>query len=249
MSDIPINTPATLLEIEENGRKIQVMENDTLRWFNIDGVMQSAMSISEPSSLVFPHMLFMVIVTYECTTANRILDIGLGGGGLLRFLSDKYPQADIETVEKSQHIIDLYRQFFNPEEINSKVHCKDAYDYVAQHTHATPFDLILVDIFDSETLLPFIFEPQFYSNLKHLTTKNGWIALNTVFTDRAQISMLSDVLTEIFPETIIYGFKAAQFANIVWVIATDKQVLNPIWQQQAFFSTSKIDGLTYLLDD
>ncbi|AOT07743.1 spermidine synthase [Pseudoalteromonas luteoviolacea] len=225
------------------------MENNTLRWFNIDGIMQSAMSISEPSSLVFPHMLFMAIPTYEITTVNRVLDIGLGGGGLLRFLRDKYPQAHIEAVEKSQHIIDLYRQFFNPNEIESVIHCKDAHAFVTQQTTTLPFDLIVVDIFDSETLLPFIFESQFYSNLKDLVAKKGWIALNTVFTKREQISKLSDVLTKIFPDTTIYGFKAAQFANIVWVIATDNQALNPIWQQQAFFSTSKIDGLTYLLDD
>ncbi|MCF6439743.1 hypothetical protein L1077_09900 [Pseudoalteromonas luteoviolacea] len=241
-------TPTTLLDIEVNNQKGQVIENETLRWFSIDGIMQSAMSLSEPNSLVFPHMLFMAIPAYELSETNRILELGLGGGGLLRFLNDKFPKAHIETVEKSQQIIDLYKQFFNPDYNDNPIHCTDAYEFVKQQD-LTPFDLIQVDLFDSTTLLPFIFEPDFYQNLKRLLTNQGWLALNTVLTERAQISKLADVLTETFPETTIYGFKAAQFANIVWVIGGTNQILNPIWQQQAFFTTSKIDGLKYLLDD
>ncbi|MDK1285832.1 spermidine synthase [Pseudoalteromonas umbrosa] len=240
--------PTPLLDEEEKGRRVQIFENDTMRWFSIDGIMQSAMSLSEPNSLVFPHMLFMAIPTYELVETTRILELGLGGGGLLRFLNDKFPEAHVETVEKSQQIIDLYKQFFNPDNSDNPIHCTDAYEFVKQQ-ELTVFDLIQVDIFDSTTLLPFIFAPDFYQNLKRLLTNQGWLALNTVLTERAQISKLSDVLTETFPETTIYGFKAAQFANIVWVIGKTNQTLSPIWQQQAFLTTSKIGGLKYLLDD
>ncbi|MCG7548100.1 methyltransferase [Pseudoalteromonas sp. Of7M-16] len=248
MSDSSINStpPNVLLNTVIEQHTFEVFENDTLRWFCLDGVLQTAMSKAEPESLMFPHMLFMTIPLLEAVQVNTVLELGLGGGGLLRYLNAHNPDIQIEVVEKSAQVIEIYNQFFNPQQTDSQIHCADAYDFV-QQAPKHQVDLLMVDIFASQTLVPFIFDRSFYNNLNNFLAKNGWLVINTVFTEQSHIEQLSNVLTKLYPNALIYGFKAAQFANIVWVMSCGGKKLSSVWHQQAFFTASKTQGLSYHL--
>merc|ERR1719163_1751980 len=47
-----------------------------------------------------------------CSSASRVLIVGLGGGELVQELLHKCPQMKIEAVEYSADVIDVARQFF-----------------------------------------------------------------------------------------------------------------------------------------
>ncbi|MCF2857122.1 fused MFS/spermidine synthase [Pseudoalteromonas sp. SMS1] len=223
-----------ITQLNEQGKLYEVYQNNELRWLCIDGCVQSAMSLSHSDALMFPHMLFMTLPLHVMKTPTRALELGLGGGGTLRHLAEHYPTLNIEVVEYDKTVIALYEAHFNPQQHNHTIHCMDARQFVRDTTSA-PFDLIFVDVFDSAEPVTFMFEPSFYQDIKKRVTKSSWIVLNTVLSTQVHLETLHKVLIDVFSGTTIYGFKAEQFANFVWLISTDNQPLDPIWRAQALF--------------
>ncbi|TQF71254.1 spermidine synthase [Pseudoalteromonas luteoviolacea] len=223
-----------IVQLNNQGKLYEVYQNNELRWLCIDGCVQSAMSLSQPDALMFPHMLFMTLPLNVMKNTARALELGLGGGGILRHLSEHYPALDIEVVEYDKTVIDLYEEHFNPQQHHHTIHCMDARHFI-NDTTAEPFDLIVVDVFDSSEPVPFMFETSFYQDIKKHLTENSWVVLNTVLSTQEHLETLHKILIDVFSGTTIYGFKAEQFANFVWLISTDNKPLDPIWRSQALF--------------
>ncbi len=57
-------------------RRLTVQENAHHRWLEIDGVVQSAMSLAEPATLCLPHQQVIACLLPE--QAGSILELGLG---------------------------------------------------------------------------------------------------------------------------------------------------------------------------
>ncbi|KZN28588.1 hypothetical protein N480_10885 [Pseudoalteromonas luteoviolacea S2607] len=228
------NNLTCLAQVNDENRLFEVYENEDLRWLSIDGCVQTAMSLERPDALMFPHMLFMVLPLNVMHHVSRALELGLGGGGILRHLSTHFPKIQIEVVEYESTVIELYQRHFNPQQQNHTIHCMDARQFMS-NLDSQPFDLIFVDVFDSEQPVPLMFEPDFYQDLKKHADNTGWIVLNTVLTSQSHLEKLHKILSETFLGATIYGYKAEQFANFVWLISLDNTRLDPIWRAQALF--------------
>jgi len=116
----------------------------------IDGVVQSAMSLADPATLCLPHQRVIACLLPEQTT--RILELGLGGGDLTRHLSQRWPDARHECVDLDEEVLTVYQQFFQHQAHDGQavptLHQADALAFLEQSEQQ--YDLILLDLFSQD---------------------------------------------------------------------------------------------------
>lgn len=146
-------------------RRLSVQENAHHRWLEIDGVVQSAMSLNDPAALCLPHQ--QVIACLLPQQADNILELGLGGGDLTRHTRRRWPAARHECVELDEEVITLYRQFFqHPGEEDNRapqVHQADALAFLEQSEAS--YDLVLLDLFSQDGNPLQLFQERIYRAL------------------------------------------------------------------------------------
>ncbi|WP_265435590.1 spermidine synthase [Aeromonas media] len=135
-------------------RRLSILENARHRWLEMDGVVQSAMSLSQPEHLCLPHQ--QSIAERLPAQASRILELGLGGGDLTRHLGARWPEARHDCVDLDAEILTLFQQFFLPSTGGApRLHHADALHFLLESREQ--YDLVLLDLFcqDGNPLLLF----------------------------------------------------------------------------------------------
>lgn len=133
---------------------------------------------------------------------SRILLLGLGGGTLARFFSQHFSDAEIEVVELRQAVVDIAHRYFLLEATPSlSINVMDANDFLREHvsTHgSSPFDLLIVDIFDGEGPSVLLQEPRFLLELRNALSPEGVMALNLWAGDDASWRPVQKGLRDVF---------------------------------------------------
>jgi spermidine synthase len=105
----------------QNDDSISVSENQHYRWLAFDNVVQSMMLKRKPSQLTFPHQISLLspLLFFR---PKKVVEFGLGGGNLARFLLHYLPDLTLHTIEYSQEVIECFERFFNPQAIKVNLH-------------------------------------------------------------------------------------------------------------------------------
>ncbi|MGL4251030.1 MAG: spermidine synthase [Aeromonas sp.] len=143
-------------------RRLTVQENGQHRWLEIDGVVQSAMSLVDPGALCLPHQRVVACLLPE--QASRILELGLGGGDLTRYLCQRWPSVSHECVDLDEEVLTVYQQFFqhsqHDECVAPALHLADALAFLEQSEQQ--YDLILLDLFSQDGNPLLLFQERLY---------------------------------------------------------------------------------------
>ncbi|BDS28491.1 spermidine synthase [Aeromonas caviae] len=143
-------------------RRVSVLENARHRWLEMDGVVQSAMSLHQPARLCLPHQ--RSIAEQLPKRASRILELGLGGGDLTRHLAARWPDAHHDCVDLDAEILTLFQQFFLPSSGGSpRLHHADALHFL--HQSQELYDLVLLDLFSQDGNPLLLFQAPLYQAL------------------------------------------------------------------------------------
>ncbi|PJG57773.1 spermidine synthase [Aeromonas cavernicola] len=146
-------------------RRLMVQQNSDYRWLEIDGVVQSVMPLIEPTRLCLPHQ--HVIAWLLPAQAEQILELGLGGGDLTRYLQQRWPLAQHQCVELDEEVLTLYRHYFQPPAQQNTaaitLHHADALIFLEQSDQH--YDLILLDLFSQDGNPPQLFQERLYQAL------------------------------------------------------------------------------------
>ncbi|WP_235462648.1 spermidine synthase [Aeromonas australiensis] len=157
-------------------RRLTVQENGQHRWLEIDGVVQSAMSLANPAALCLPHQRVVACLLPE--QASRILELGLGGGDLTRHLGQRWPDAHHECVDLDEEVLTVYQQFFQHPQSNERatpaLHLADALAFLEQSEQQ--YDLILLDLFSQDGNPLLLFQERLYKALA--PRLNGTLIIN-----------------------------------------------------------------------
>jgi hypothetical protein len=105
-------------------------------------LQQSAMSLMRPERLVFPYEQAMALAVAVRPQPRTALQLGLGGGAMVRFLAAYYPECELTIVESDPTVVDLARRHFY---IAAPVEQTDAIAFLAETE--LRFDAIMVDIY------------------------------------------------------------------------------------------------------
>lgn len=160
---------------------IQVVDNEITRSLYFDSLVeQSRYYFNAPLTLAFEYqstLLEDVLEQAHSTRLQTLLMLGLGGGSLASQLHSVLPNCQQTLVELREAVIQIaYRYFYLPEspKINP-IQC-DAADFVQQATQQ--YNLIIVDLYDNDSMPKAFSEEAFLSQLRCLTSGSGRILFN-----------------------------------------------------------------------
>ncbi|MEC8825641.1 MAG: fused MFS/spermidine synthase [Verrucomicrobiota bacterium] len=108
--------------------------------------VQSTIDLNNPGDLQVAYTKTMFASLLLKRPQRRVLLIGLGGGGMVRFVETHLPDMSIEVVEIDPVVVRLADKFFETRESpRVKIHTEDAFEFMAREHK--PFDAIYMDAF------------------------------------------------------------------------------------------------------
>jgi spermidine synthase len=138
---------------------------------------ESRYNPDDPAELPITYTRYMTVALAYAAQAERIVEIGLGGGRVAVYLHDFLPQAKITCVELDPGVVELAQRYFGVRPgPRLELVTRDGRVYMARAREK--FDVILVDAYQG-TLVPFhLVTREFYAILKRRLTPGGAAAQN-----------------------------------------------------------------------
>ena len=91
--------------------RLELTEEGPFLCLYLDGIMQSKMNQLAPAATLSAHFV-PILNSLQRLKPASVLQLGLGGGDINRFITTVLPKTQLATVELNQTVIDIYRDFF-----------------------------------------------------------------------------------------------------------------------------------------
>jgi len=202
---------STLLYLKNGNENLSVTENEHYRWLLFDDVIQSIMLKRMPNRLTLPHQHFLALPLLFISPTN-IIELGLGGGNLIRFLQEKLPQACIESVEYNQQVIECFEEYFNPQSIPHKI-INSSFEFWLTKQKKISADWLLYDIYQTGVEAD-VFLKQITKVMKKMS-KTTWLSINLPDLDEHQLNVALLHLSSIKKNRVMRYFHVPRYKNIV----------------------------------
>jgi spermidine synthase len=164
---------------------VYVTETFGVRSLHIESdTIQSSMRIARPNDLELAYTRSMMAFLLFRPAVRRALLVGLGGGSLAKFMYHRMPGTQCEVVEVNPDVVAIARRFFlvpAPDE-RLTIRVCDGGEFVSR---AGPgYDVILVDGYDGESLVPELSSRAFFTNCLKRLNPGGMLVVNLWGSDR-----------------------------------------------------------------
>lgn len=179
--------------VHQDEQQWVVFEDDEYFWLTLDTVVQSIMSKNQPEALQFGY--HQTLLPYLPAQFDSIIELGLGGGSLVRHLYQRHPNITYTCVEKSQQAIDWFHAYFNPQQCPVNVLAADANLVLPR---LTPADVLLCDLFSDFGSPAFLFQPEFYQTCADKFTDT--LIINLLPRSQAELDRVTQLTTQQFEQ-------------------------------------------------
>ncbi len=187
--------------------------------------LQSSIDLADPGSMQVPYTRTMFASLLFKADQRRILVVGLGGGGMVRFAEKALPVAQVEAVEIDPAVVQVAADYFETREGERvRIHIADAFEFLRQENG--PYDAIYMDAFlkpradpDLAELTKRLKTVEFLRDVKARLAPDGVIAFNLVAWSPSTRGNIASI-REVFPS--IYEFTVPGTGNLI-VIATQSE--------------------------
>ncbi len=138
---------------------------------------QTAVDLTDPERLVIPYTRTMLVGALVQPAPRRVLQLGLGGGALNRYLRRVMPEVFLQTAEIDATVRDMAVEFmgYRPDDRDVVV-IEDARTFVRRND--APWDWILVDAYTGGSVPPHLKTREFYELLRSRLAPGGAVVLN-----------------------------------------------------------------------
>jgi spermidine synthase len=212
--------------------RIRVRENDRIRrLFFVDDAgdeyCQSAIDLDHPATLQHGYAKGMFASLLFRERQDRVLIVGLGGGGMVRFLNERFPRTLVEAVEIDPVVVGIAAEYFGVKEgPRTKIHTADAFAFF--DAPRDPLDVIYLDAFlrapesaglgaTTERLKTEAFLATLSSHLK----EGGVVAFNLIAADPRTRGDL-DSIRAVFPGMV--RFEIPRTGNLVVIAPREGEI-------------------------
>jgi spermidine synthase len=144
-----------LLYFTRSTDAISVSENDHYRWLAFgsqntaqESVIQSVMHKRKPWQLTLPHQTAMMLPLLFFRP-KTVVELGLGGGNLGRFLHHTCHDVELYSIECSSDVITSYKKYFNPNNIPVNLIENDGSTWLQQQKNVE-FHWLLSDVYQQQ---------------------------------------------------------------------------------------------------
>jgi spermidine synthase len=239
-----------LVYLSNDADQISISENMHYRWLMFDDVIQSVMHLRQPEKLTLPHQ-YAVLMPLLFFKAEKVVELGLGGGNISRFLTTLNSNIDVVSVELSSQVIHCFKRFFNPLLHNMSIENNAALTWLQEHDSSDnqAVDWLICDVYQHHA-------DSFKNRVKLLTalidnlTNDACLTINLPDLDDHEVNLCLTILKQLQSSHQIIYFHIPRYLNIVihllpshWPIANlkkrSKATYLPLWQYrrwQQFFS-------------
>lgn len=228
MSLLDSSDGGLLYRCERQDSIIEVRQRDRLRWLHFgDAAVQAAMNLDAPHELVLPYTRSMLAALLVMPVPRRLLNLGFGGGMLVRFFASFMSALEVESVECDERVIALAKQYF-PVADTHPVHHTTAEQFVL--SGGGLFDLIFCDLFNQNDAPGCLFDETFYRDCRESLSPGGVMAVNLLVTDQERMLELLRGIRKSFPHIALLA--VPDHKNTI-VLASrqpfpDKAALSPV---------------------
>lgn len=206
-----------LLYLSNGEEGLSVSENKHFRWLAFSNdkgeqVIQSVMHKRKPWQLTLPHQtaLLLPLLFFK---PQSIVELGLGGGNLDRFLAHTCSNISIKSIEYSSIVIENFIRYFNPQQSTIEVIHGSSNDWLVQKGK-TPPDWLICDVYQHR-------EQNFDNTIQQLEClldnidSNGCLSINLPDATDNEVNLCLTVLQQLSSEHNIVYFHIPNYLNIV----------------------------------
>jgi spermidine synthase len=163
---------------------------------------ESSMKLSDPGALTVEYTRYMTLGIAYPPKLERILEIGLGGGRTVSYLSAALPDTGILTVELDKDVVDLAKKYFKfKETARLRTVVSDGRAFLLKDPEK--WDVILIDAYRGPFVPFHLLTKEFYTLVKSRLTPGGVVVQNiepsTMLFDSATAT-----LNSVFPAVDLY---------------------------------------------
>jgi spermidine synthase len=138
---------------------------------------ESVIKLSDPGALVVDYTRLMTLGIAYPPQLERILEIGLGGGRTVSYLSAALPDTAILAVELDKDVVALARKYFRfTETARLKTVVSDGRAYLMRDS--TKWDVILIDAYRGPFVPFHLLTKEFYTLVKSRLAPGGVVVQN-----------------------------------------------------------------------
>ncbi|ASP48101.1 hypothetical protein [Cognaticolwellia beringensis] len=204
-----------LVYLSNTADQITISENEYYRWLAFDDVIQSVMHLRRPEKLTLPHH-YAALLPLLFFKPKKVIELGLGGGNLSRFLSTLHPDIQVLSIEFSQTVIDCFQCYFNPKNRPIVVENSEALVWLQQLQSETesPVDWHICDVYQHHA-------KSFQSRVDLLTAlidnlqDNACLTINLPDLDDQEINLCLTILRQLQNSHHIIYFHIPRYLNVV----------------------------------
>lgn len=164
---------------------VQISEEDGVRYLHLDSeTIQSGMRIAAPNELVLSYTRSMLSFLLFVPAPERVINIGLGGGSLAKWIHHNLPGTQQVVLEINPHVIRVARQQFCLPAADDRL-CViegDGARWIWEHPECA--DVVLVDGYDGRSQATELATPDFYHNVARSLRRTGVLVVNLWGNDR-----------------------------------------------------------------
>ncbi len=166
-------------------------------------VQQSCVVLHEPTRLLFDYYRAMCLPLLFRPDPKKILLLGLGGGGIARFLLETLPQTEVVAVEFRESVVDVaYSHFGLPVSDRLSVWVSEASWFLSQTEEH--FDIVMVDIYDAVGLSDYATQLDFFDRAIACLVEGGIFVMNLWTSDKDEFARMSEMLQRVFEDRVLY---------------------------------------------
>ena len=224
-----------LCYLNQESAAISVSENEHFRWLpfaNTEGesIIQSVMHRRKPWLLTLPHQTALLLPLLFFRPKN-IVELGLGGGNLDRFIARLSPEISMQSIEYSQCVIHCFQRFFNPHNADVCIQQNNSTDWLSQE-YVEQLDWLICDVYQAHTLSAQQSNEQLAALVARIDS-NSCLSINLPDASDEEVNLCLTILQQLLSEHSIYYFHIPNYLNIVI------QIIPSHWQTAKLLTRAK----------
>ncbi len=201
-----------LVYLSQGDDAISIGENDHFRWLVFGDVVQSIMHKRKPWQLTLPHQTALLLPLLFFRPSN-IVELGLGGGNLDRYIAHLSSKISLTSVEYSATVIECFNNHFNPGKANIDIIESEGTKWLVQQG-GVDFDWLICDIYKDD----FQAFQQTIAQLEVITSKvnsHTCLSINLPDVSDDEVNLALTVLQQLLPSHLLIYFHIPNYLNII----------------------------------